>query len=74
MTQGRTQGEGGCQAAAPPPPNPKIKNTDFVGIMISKVVCDLKQSAHNNRQFQTALSTFLHSKSFYTVEEYFNCE
>ena len=34
----------------------------------------IKQLAHNNRQFRTALSTFLHSKSFYTVEEYFNCE
>jgi hypothetical protein len=27
----------------------------------------IKQLAHNNGQFQTALSTFLHSKSFYTV-------
>jgi hypothetical protein len=34
----------------------------------------IKQLAHSSRQFQTALSTFLHSKSFYTVEEYFSYE
>jgi hypothetical protein len=32
---------GGCQAAAPPKPKLKKKETDFVDIMISKVLRDL---------------------------------
>jgi hypothetical protein len=37
-------GGGSCQAAGPPPSqnpqNQNLKTTDFVGIMISKVLCD----------------------------------
>jgi hypothetical protein len=42
--QGRTQGEGSCRAAAPK--NQNLKNTDFVAIMISKVLRDLPFSRH----------------------------
>jgi hypothetical protein len=33
---------------------------------------NIKELAHNIKQFTVALSAFLHSKSFYTLEEYFS--
>jgi hypothetical protein len=33
---------------------------------------NIKELANNNRQFRIALSTYLHSKSFYTLNEYIN--
>jgi hypothetical protein len=43
IMQGRTQGGGGCRIAAPSqtPQNINLKNTDFVELMISKVLHDL---------------------------------
>ena len=40
--QGSTQAGGGCRAAAPPktPQNRNLKSTDFVDIIISKVLRD----------------------------------
>jgi hypothetical protein len=39
--------------------------------LFNSLPLNIKQLAHNIMQFGLALSTFLHSKSFYTVE-YFN--
>jgi hypothetical protein len=33
---------------------------------------NIKELANNIKQFRAALSAFLHSKSFYTLEEYFS--
>jgi hypothetical protein len=41
LVQGRTQGGGGGAPGYSPPPKPEFKNTDFVDIMISKVLRDL---------------------------------
>jgi hypothetical protein len=35
---------------------------------------NIKKLAHASKQFRLALSVFLYSKSFYTLEEYFNHE
>jgi hypothetical protein len=32
----------------------------------------IKELVHDNKQFRKALSVFIHSKSFYTIEEYFS--
>jgi len=32
----------------------------------------IKKLAHNAKQFRLAMSVFLHSQSFYTLDEYFN--
>jgi hypothetical protein len=40
--------------------------------LFNSLPLNIKQLAHNILQFRLALSTFLHSKSFYTVGEYFN--
>jgi hypothetical protein len=33
----------------------------------------IKESVHDIKLFRVALNTFLHSKSFYTLDEYFGC-
>jgi hypothetical protein len=40
--------------------------------LFNSLPLNIKELAHNIVQFRLALSTFFHSKSFYTVEEYFN--
>jgi hypothetical protein len=32
----------------------------------------IKELAHDIKQFRAALNAFLHSKSYYTLDEYFN--
>jgi hypothetical protein len=32
----------------------------------------IKEVVHDNKQFRKALRVFLHTKSFYTIEEYFS--
>ena len=48
---------------------PSILVSNFLTVPLN-----IKKLAHNAKRFQAALSTFLHSKSFYTVEEYLNHE
>ena len=33
---------------------------------------NIKELIHNIKQFRAALSTFLYTKSYYTLDEYFN--
>jgi hypothetical protein len=33
---------------------------------------NIKELIHNIKQFRAALSAFLHTKSYYTLDEYFN--
>jgi hypothetical protein len=45
----------------------------YFGIkLLNHIPLNIKELAHNITQFRAALYTFLHSKSFYTIEEYFN--
>jgi hypothetical protein len=45
----------------------------YFGIkLFNHLPSNIKELAHNIKQFTAALSAFLHSKSFYTLEEYFS--
>jgi hypothetical protein len=45
----------------------------YFGIkLLNHFPLNIKELGYNIKQFRVALSAFLHSKSFYTLEEYFN--
>jgi hypothetical protein len=45
----------------------------YFGIKIfNNLPLNIKELAHDTKQFSKALNAFLHSKSFYTLHEYFN--
>jgi hypothetical protein len=49
------------------------KGPDNFGIrLFNHLPLYIKELVHDNKQFRKALSVFLHPKSFYTIEEYFN--
>jgi hypothetical protein len=45
----------------------------YFGIKIfNHIPLNIKELTHHIKQFRATLSAFLHSKSFYTLDEYFN--
>jgi hypothetical protein len=45
----------------------------FDNKLFNHLSLNIKELTHNTKQFRAALSAFfLHSKSFYTLDEYFN--
>jgi hypothetical protein len=45
----------------------------YFGIkLFNHIPLNIKELTHNIKQFRVALSAFLHSKTFYTLDEYFN--
>jgi hypothetical protein len=45
----------------------------YLGIkLFNNLPLNIKELTNNNRQFRIALSAYLHSKSFYTQDEYIN--
>jgi hypothetical protein len=45
----------------------------YFGIkLFNHLPLNIKELAHSIKLFRVALSAFLHSKSFYTLDEYFN--
>ena len=49
------------------------RGTYYCGIKIfNNLPLDIKKFSHTIKQFRLALSYFLHLKSFYTLDEYFN--
>jgi exonuclease III len=50
------------------------KGVYYAGIKVfNNLPAPIKDLSHDINQFKTALKDFLHSHSFYTLEEYFNC-
>jgi hypothetical protein len=49
------------------------RGTYYNGIKVfSNLPPDIKKLSHNVKQFSLALKRFLHTKSFYSLDEYFN--
>jgi hypothetical protein len=49
------------------------KGLHYFGIkLFNRLPLNIKELSYNAKQFRTALSAFLCSKSFYTLDEYFN--
>jgi hypothetical protein len=50
------------------------KNQCHLWVNVDKyeAVRQAKELVHDNKQFRKALSVFLHTESFYTIEEYFS--
>ena len=50
------------------------KGTYYTGIRVfNSLPCQIKDLSHNRNQFKCALKNFLYFHSFYTLDEYFNC-